>query len=179
MASMMPSKAIVKFKDNITSTEIKIGMGIMTTSFIADPNKKTLTSLLQISDKKYALVMDSVEVNNRTGKSVLKIQFSDETKKIAGFKCKMAIVTDSTNTSYPVYYTNDIKIKNPNWNTPMKSIEGVLIQYPIIQNNIKMILTASSVAGMKTDAASYSIPADYKMVETLQEMPEIFQAYFP
>ena len=178
MASMMPSKMMMRFKDDITASELKIGMGIMNASFISNPDKKTLTTLLQIVDKKYALVMDSSQVNEQLNKAHgLKITFSNDTKIIAGFTCKKAIVTDSVNTSVDVFYTKDIKIKNPNWSTPLKEIDGVLMEYQITQNKITMKLTATTVTGDDIDKTTFAIPSDFLVVKK-EEMPEIFSQFF-
>ena len=180
MASMMPTKATFRFKDNITSTEIKMGMGIMTTWFISDPDVMTITALLQISDKKYALVLDSLQVNAYfVDKHRVQLTPTTETKKIAGFNCKKVMLTDTTGISYPVYYTDDIKLRNPNWGTPMKNIKGVLMEYPIVLNNIKMVLIANGVSAELNDSSVFKTPADYSKMATMKDMPEIFQSFFP
>ena len=178
LASMMPSKMTVKFKNNMSLSEIKFGMGIMDACFISNPEKKILITLLQIVDKKYALVSDSTSINEQLRKSpAVDVTFLDEIKTIAGYKCKKAVVKDNTNTTYDVFYTNDLKLKESNWYLPLNKIGGVLFEYNIRQNNMLMKLTATSVTDEKIDDTAFTIPKDYKVV-TKQEMPEIFSQFF-
>lgn len=178
LAPFMPTKMLMNFKNDITVSEIKIGIGLMSVSYIADPKAKKLITLLQVANKKYALILDSTQVNEQLNKSPeLKIIFSNETKTIAGFKCNKATVTDSDNVSYDVYYTKDIKVKNPNWDLPLKKIDGVMLEYQIKQNNILMKLTATNVNGREVDDKIFDIPSDYKIVSKA-EMPEVFSRFF-
>ncbi len=150
----------------------------MSTVFISNPDDRTLTTLLQIVDKKYALVMDSAQIGTQLRKAPgLQVKLTGDSKMIAGFRCRKAVVTDDTGNSYDVYYTKEIKVKNPNWSTPLKEIDGVMLEYQIKQKNIVMKLTALKVEDEDIDKNTFSIPPDFKVVSRA-DMPEIFSQFF-
>jgi GLPGLI family protein len=165
MASMMPKTMLLKFKNNKTVMEFKIGMGMMTTSFISNPETKTLTTLVQVMIKKNAFVLDQKAIDKKNRKlSKFSITYSNDTKIIAGFKCKRAIIKDSTST-YDIYYTKEINIKDANWSNPYKDIDGVLMEYRIKIKNIELNLTAINVSGDKIDDSVFTIPSGYNIIK--------------
>jgi hypothetical protein len=54
-----------------------------------------------------------------------------KTAFICGYKCKNAEVTflTSSDSTYNIWYTDEIKIKNPNASTPFNQIDGVLMNF--------------------------------------------------
>jgi GLPGLI family protein len=131
MASMLPSKMNFKFIPGTTLNEFKVGMGIITATFIANEETKTLTSLFKVIDKKYALIYSPEETKAELDKlPKFKIVLSGESKKIAGYTCKKAILSQvgKEGNTFAVFYTTEIKVKNPNWNLPYAEIHGVLME---------------------------------------------------
>ena len=106
----------------------------------------------------------------------MKIEITKETKDVAGYKCKKAIVTfvDETKQGFDLYYTNELKIKNSNWWTPFKEIDGVILEYQVSRYNIDMKLVAKEVEFTTIESAIFDVPKDYKMV-TRKEIDEVFQ----
>ncbi|MFH1319100.1 MAG: hypothetical protein ABII90_00390 [Bacteroidota bacterium] len=179
MASLLPNEMILKFKNNITVGEFNAGMGIFKTSLIAYPDRKEIAHLVKIMNKKYVLLIDSTEINDLYSElPEMKIELIDETKVIAGYKCKKAIVTfkDKIKDEFSIYYTNEIDIKNPNWSSPFHEIDGVLLEYQLRKYNFEMRLTAKEVKQSKIDSSDFDIPSDYKMI-TQDEMDEIFEGF--
>jgi hypothetical protein len=177
-AGMLPTKMLMKFKDDVTRSEVKVGMGIMVLSFIANPDNEQVSTLFDVVDKKWAFVMDGSELKEENEKhDTYKIKYTDEVKEIAGFKCKKAII-ESREVSFPVYYTKDIGIKNPNWWTYFNEIDGTLMEYSIKTKEIEMKLTASGVYEEKQDSSLFSIPPAYNLVANKDSMPEIFHTIY-
>ena len=178
MASLLPSEMTLKFKDNKTIGELS-SMGIFKTSLIAYPDSKKVAQLVKIMTKKYVLMLDSTEVKDLYSElPEMTIHFVDETKEIAGYKCKKAIITFKNNIKdeFSVYYTNDIEIKNSNWYTPFYEIDGVLLEYQVRKYNIEMRLTATRVTNSTVDDSEFEIPPDYNKI-TQEEMNQIFEGF--
>ena len=92
-------------------------------------------------------------------------------KEIAGYVCKKAKVTWD-DLSFDVFYTDEIKITDPNWNNPFNEIDGVLLQYQFDMFGIKTKITAETVEKIDVEDETFDIPADYKTV-TKAEMEDV------
>ena len=89
---------------------------------------------------------------------------TEEVDTIAGYLCKKAIGTLGDDTEHPIniYYTDAIKIENPNWCTMFKDIPGVLMAYEVEQFNLRMRLEARElekefIKGRWHDSLTYAI----------------------
>jgi GLPGLI family protein len=175
MASLMPTEMKYQFKNHNSAAELSAGMGMFSTSFISNAASKTLTQLVKIMNKRYALVSNNKEVDELIQEQPkIQITFTKDTKVIAGYKCKKAIVTlPETKQKFDVFYTKDIDIKNPNWSSPFREIDGVLMEYQIKRYNVEMRFTAKSVTDTKVEDAIFELPGDYKKISK-KEMDEMF-----
>jgi GLPGLI family protein len=179
MAKMAPDKMTVKFKNNISYAEIIAGMGLFETSFINDEPNKKLTQMVRMLNKKWAYVGDTTAINKELSHDIqFDVTETKETKVIAGYTCKKAIgkSKDGKAPDVELYYTEDIKLENPNWATPFKSIEGVLMQYRIAKYGFYMEFTAEKVEPEKIDETLFKLPADYKMI-TKQQLDDLYKGF--
>ncbi len=178
MAGLAPTKMTFRFKEDRFSAEMTAGMGMFTTTFISNAENKTLTQLVKLLNKKFTLTLDSIELKKENDAlPIMKIEKSQETKMIAGYKCFKATISfpDDIHPSYTVYYTNDIKLKTPNWNSPYSKIEGVLMEYQVDRYGMEMKFTAKKVSKEEIEEETFEIPEGYKPV-TIEYMNEIFQS---
>jgi hypothetical protein len=168
MATMAPSKMTIKFKDNKSCAEMSAGMGLFTTSFISDPEAKTLTQLVKILNKKFSLVEKEEDVRKENQSYPVEITKVKGTKVIAGYKCERAHVKvteeNSSPSEFDIYYTKDLNIKNPNFANPFFSIDGVLMEYQMKKFGLEMKFTARAVKNEEIEEASFTLPADYKQI---------------
>jgi hypothetical protein len=72
---------------------------------------------------------------------------TSRTSIICGYNCENAEVTFLTggDTTYNIWYTKEIKIKNPNAATPFSQIDGVLMNFFFFIGTSEMHFTAESV----------------------------------
>lgn len=71
------------------------------------------------------------------------IKETEETKQIAGFLCKRALVTlPSSGDTFSIYYTNEITLRHPNATNPYKEIKGVLMEFELQLLHLKMRFVA-------------------------------------
>ena len=149
------------------------------TSFINDEPNKKLTQMVRMLNKKWAYVADTAAINKELGQDVqFNITETSETKVIAGYTCKKALAksVDGKTPDVELYYTNDIKLEHPNWATPFKDIQGVLLQYRIAKYGFYMEFTADKVAPEKVDETLFKLPADYKMI-TKQQLDDLYKGF--
>ena len=69
----------------------------------------------------------------------MEIQETDETKTIAGFLCKKAIVRlPSSDETLTIFYTDEIDLRHPNTTNPYKKVKGVLMEFELNLLYLKM-----------------------------------------
>ena len=170
MKAMMPSEVTTYFNNNKTCTVISMGMNMMETRLISDATNYKYTTLISAMGKKVAMVLDKKQVDeNFTDRVDLKVVHTNEEKEIAGVKCRQAMVTDSTDHTYPVYYTEDLALKNPNWSSPFRDIEGLLMEYSISFGGMVMKLKAKEIVNTKNESSFYEIPEGYEIIKDPKE----------
>jgi GLPGLI family protein len=171
--AMMPTESKMFFKDNQGRVEMKMGMG-MSQVMLFDNKNKMMTMLMDMMGNKIAVKMTEEDIKKRKekeGKQDYDIKLTDETKEIAGYKCKKAVVTNKDG-SFDLYYTDQIAYKNGDWVSDFKGIDGFPLQYKITNNNLTMQMNAKSVSKEKVEDSMFKIPDDYKPMtsEELQKM---------
>lgn len=171
MKALLPSEVTTYFKNNRTCTVISMGMNMMETRLISDAAAFTYTTLMDAMGKKIALVLNKAQVEeNYSDRVDLKVMHTGETKVIAGIECKQAMITDSTNNTYPVYYTEELSVKNPNWSSPYRDIKGCMMEYSIRFGDMVMNLKAKEVTGVENDESLFTIPEGYQIVKDTKEL---------
>jgi GLPGLI family protein len=176
MAAMAPSKMTVKFKNNKSVAEMSAGMGLFSTSFISNPENKTLTQLVKLLNKKLALVQNQVEIKKESDAYPVEITLLKETKMLAGYKCNKAHVKvkDDSGTEFDIFYTKELGIANPNFANPFHEIDGVLMEYQMKKFGLEMKFTAKSVKKEDVEDSMFEMPSDYKIV-TQDEMNTLME----
>ena len=147
-----------------------MGLNMMEARLISDASNLQYSTLVSAMGKKFAMVLDKNQVEKQFIDRVeLKVRHTDETKEIAGVKCKQAIITDSTDHTYPVYYTSEIALDQPNWCTPFKDIDGLLLEYSIRFGDMVMNLKAREIINTTNEKSLFEIPKDYEIVKDPSE----------
>lgn len=180
LAGLMPTSMSMKFKNNQFNAELSAGMGMFKTNFISNSNDFHLINSVKLINKKYATRLDKPAVDKMNEKySKFYISKLDETKEIAGYICKKALVVfdDVANESFYVYYTDEININHPNWSNIFKDIDGVLLEYQMERYGIMMKFTAKSVAKAKVEDTEFQLTTDYENL-TLTDLEKEINAIF-
>jgi hypothetical protein len=180
MAKFAPDKMIIKFKNNQSYAQVIAGMGLFETDFVNDEPNRKIIQMVRLLNKKVFYVADTNAVNKEL-KGTPKFIFTPttETKMIAGFKCKKVGVAYADNKFAPfdLYYTEDIKLEDPNWATPFREIKGVLMGYRFNRYGFYMEFTANKVDMEDVDDKIFTIPQEYKKIskEQIDELYKSFQ----
>jgi GLPGLI family protein len=170
--AQMPTEMSILFKGDKSRIDMKMGMG-MSTTIIKDGKAKEATTLFDMMGNKMAVKTSAEDMKKQKEKAGEdnQVKLTDETKDIAGYKCKKAVVTGSDG-SFDVYYTDDIVDKS-NFDEQFKGISGFLMEFQRKQGQINMKMTAKSVSKEKVDDKQFEIPSDYKLM-TQDEMKKMF-----
>ena len=123
--------------------------------------------------------MTEEEINEEmTEQPDIKVEQYEETKEIAGYECKKAVINvesdDGTKTSFIVYYTNELGGSALNFDNPMfKEIDGVLMEFEMEQGPMTMKLEAVSVKKENVPDSDFVVPDGYQEL-TKEQMQNMF-----
>ncbi len=164
--AMFPKMCTVSIKGNKSRKDLEIGS--MKTVEITDYIEKSSTTLVNMMGQKYAIKQTSTDIEKESAKEpVPTIELSSETKLVAGYTCKKALVTvnnDGVKTIYEIYYTNELGSKIANFDSPLyKDIDGVLLEFRINNHDVNMKFTTTSVEKKSLSAKDFEIPSDYTL----------------
>ena len=170
--AMYPKMLTVSIKGTKARTDMQLsGMNTVTITDYAD---KTSVALVNLLGQKYAIKKTTAEIEKEIEKEAKPtIELSGETKVIAGYTCKKAVITvndDGAITTYEIYYTNELGSKMANFDNPLyKDIDGVLLEFFLKTHDVNMKFSATSVEKKSLPAIDFEIPSDYP-ITTLDEL---------
>ena len=168
--NMFPKLMTVSIKGSKARTEMNVGGG--TTVEIVDYMSKSKIALINMMGQKYAIKQTTAEIEKENeGQAVGTVNITNETKNIAGYNCKKAIVTtddDGVKTTFEVWFTEEMGGKEANFDNPMyKNIPGVMLEFLLKTPQVNMKLSATSIEKKSVAAKDFEIPSDYTL--TTQE----------
>jgi hypothetical protein len=182
MLKMLPSKMIMKFKDNKFKTIISKGK-MNTTALIADCHNKTLLSSFRFGNKKLMVDFTQKEINTMLNELPL-VTYLDVKGKdtCAGFNVlkKVAVFKEVNSAPAELWYTNEIELENPNWIYPYNKINGVLLMYELERYGLRMRFKATKFINESIDDAEFEAPIGFKKVsfkeydESVRDISGIF-----
>ncbi len=167
---ILPKKMTLTFNHRLSLIVIESFMGFFKLENLTNFYSKKCTSHLKILNKKYIFnggrnemmcCFDAMED--------MRIDYLDDTKTIAGLECKKAMIILECRDPFPVYYTEEIGIRNPNATNPYYMIEGILMQFPLQMGPFWMTFTATSFENTEIKNKDIAISNEAKTV-TRDEM---------
>jgi GLPGLI family protein len=164
--AMFPKVLTVSIKGSKSRTDLQ--MSGMNTVEITDYTDKTKVALLNMMGQKYAIKQTTAEIEKEMGQAgTTTVELSSETKVIAGYTCKKAVITvndDGAKSTFEVYYSNELGTKMANFDNPLyKDIDGVLLEFLLKNRDVNMKFTATSIEKKSLPAKDFEIPTDYTL----------------
>jgi GLPGLI family protein len=103
------------------------------------------------------------------------VEVTSETKEIAGYTCKKAIITiPEEDQELIVYFTEELGSGAINFDNPQfKDINGVMLEFEIPNQNFTMKLEAVSVEKKNVPESDFTIPDGYQ-IKTKEELQQMF-----
>jgi GLPGLI family protein len=129
---VLPKNLIVSFKNNKILFEMISSFGNSGILNLANPDKGIFDTYFSLFTLKYFYaVQPGEQFPGFEAMQGIVIKKTSKTSVICGFDCKNAEVTfpADRNKIYEIWYTEDIKVKNPNTATPFNQIDGVLMSF--------------------------------------------------
>lgn len=143
----LPQNLIVSFKEDKILSEM-IGIGNSGVVNLANPDKGIFDTYYSFFTKKYFYAALPGEIypgfESMKGMTIRK---TAHTAIICGFNCKNAEVTfpSEKDRVFEIWYTNEIKVKNPNASTPYSQIDGVLMSFFFFMGSSELHFDAETV----------------------------------
>lgn len=165
MAKMMMSSAKMSISFLGAKSRVEMNMNMMMkTVAINDESTKKSIVLMDMMGKKMAMVPDddpeTLKENynataTKTGKS----------KTVAGYKCDEYIVKSQDGDQMHIWCTTKIKPSSKATDFSYKNVDGYPLEMDMVQDGMKMKMTATKVYLEKPDAKLFStaVPAGYEV----------------
>ena len=174
--NMFPKVMTVSIKGSKARTEMNVGGG--TEVEILDYVTKSKIALINMMGQKYAIKQTAEEIaKENAGQPKGSVSITNETKNIAGYNCKKAIVTtdeDGVKTTYEVWFTEELGGKDANFDNPIyQEIPGVMMEFLMKTPQINMKMSVTGVEKKAVSAKDFEIPADYTLT-TQEELKSKF-----
>jgi hypothetical protein len=144
----MPRDLVVSFKDNKILFEILAPIGNSGIINLSNPEKEIFDTYISLLTLRYYYAAKPGEVNpGFESMKGMEIRKTSRKSEICGFNCKNAEVTFPADRSkiYNIWYTDEIKVENPNAFTPFSEINGVLLSFFFFMGTSEMHFDAETV----------------------------------
>jgi GLPGLI family protein len=152
-----------------------MSMAMQNTSTISDAQTNTSVVLMELMGNKYKIKNDMSKLDTAKTPDV-SVEYLNETKEIAGYKCKKAQMTFKDKSGKPfttdIYYTEEITnhLGYDNRSSQFKKLKGMPLEYEMNgERGMKMKMTAKSVSKYSVADSKFYIPEGYKET-TLEDM---------
>lgn len=178
--SGLPPEALAMLKGAESTIYIKgekrridMNTAMQSTSTIVDNKTKTILMAMDIMGQKYLIRMNEADLKKEkeTAPETI-IKYIDETKVIAGYKCKKAEVTTKTKEgkeeTFNVYYTEEIPTSEAK--STFEGLKGMPLEYSISQGGVKMTFTTKSIVKETVPDAKFELAKDGHKETTLEEL---------
>jgi hypothetical protein len=142
--ALLPKKMKLEFNPHYSTNTIEGFMGFFKLNSHTNFKHKRCSTILEVLNKKYLF-------KGKKGESMccfdenpdMEIEFTNDTKEIAGLKGRRVIITlPEKGETFDIYYTDEIAIESPNSTNPYHQIEGVLLEFQLKLEFLKMKFTA-------------------------------------
>lgn len=175
---LLPETMKYYYKEKSSTMEIS-AFGMFRTAYISNFKDKTNSILFYFMPKKYTCGAKFGEkmIGFDPLPGIILTQ-TDEKKEILGLTAHKIHVSfkDTQQEEYDIWYTKDLKVNNPNWHTPYKDVDGVLLDYRIKLKDISMHIYLNEISDKVVDYAKFIVPDDFVKVD-VDSMNAIFDEY--
>jgi hypothetical protein len=128
-------------------------------------------ALMDYMGSKFKIPMSNDDLKNKKLKDTdYEIEYTNDTKQIAGYTCKKALIKTKDNDVFMLWYTDAIFPGAYEHTQYGKFQAGCPLEYDMSQNGMRMKLTATKVELGNVSDAVFNIPGDYQEITMDQLM---------
>lgn len=165
--SMLPAEMSMLISKNKTKVIQNTMMGSQIV--ISDTKANASVLLMDMMGQKMAIDLPTPTKEELKEEKQPKYKYDDKTKKIAGYKCKHAVMSiedeGGEESEMDVFYTEEIPSSA---NDKLKGLKGFPLEYTIVSQGLTMIVTAKEVNKEKIAASEFEVPEGFSKM-TMEE----------
>lgn len=178
--SGLPPEALEMFKGAESVVYIKgdkrrvdMNTAVQSTTSVMNSKDKTILMTMDVMGQKYLIRMNEADLKKEkeTAPST-SIKYIDETKEIAGYKCKKAEVTfkskEGKEETFIVFYTTEIPTND--LKSTFEGLKGFPLEYSIAQGGLKMTFTTKTILKQPVPDAKFELSKEGYQETTLEEL---------
>ena len=158
----------IYLKGHNSRTELVSPLGTETT--IHDSKQGNAVIMKEYSGQKLMIKL-TPENWLEKNKSYTGISFetTNETKTIAGYKCKKAVARMANGKSFDVYYSPDLVVGNKEYNPTFTNLPGLAMEYEIESGNMRFKFTVTKINADPVLLSKFDFPKSGYRVMTYDE----------
>jgi len=159
MVASLPTTLEMQISGNKAKTEMTLPFGKNT--IIINGDDFSVIRLVDMESGKYFVKKTKEDFNMPSTPLVVQLK---ETKKIAGQNCKAAevnIVAGTKTNKTKLFYSDELGSNNIYFNTPIRSINGIMLEFEYNLMGMPIQLSAISVNPGRVSNKIFEIPAGY------------------
>ncbi|MEY3399475.1 MAG: hypothetical protein RL220_2069 [Bacteroidota bacterium] len=168
MEAFMPTSMTYYVKQSKARVETSTIMGNMI--MLMDTVKREMITCMDMMGKKIAMVMSLDEMQNsedaKKAKESMKIDYTKDTKVVAGYTCKKAKVSmdvEGSKIETDIWYTEEIQ----NFNTEYQEIKGFPLEFSMTAQGFTMSYSTTAISKELVADNLFEVPEGYEL--TTQE----------
>jgi hypothetical protein len=165
-SDFLPKELVISFRDDLVNTSLRTPLGNSGLTTVTNPAKGIYDTYFNVLAFKY--YYEGTSAGIQPGFSSMRGMTFEETGKrsvICGFNCRQVkVFLPHSKTTRYIWYTNDIKVNNPNRLTPYKDINGVLMDFFYIIGQAELLFTADEVYARPIPDRNFERKKSYKKV---------------
>ncbi len=162
--SLMPKHMKFSFWQDHTRIGLKGSFNIFALDFYSPSTQDSCSTLFRFIDNKLihtAPLASNFFFFDQDIKPSINLNYT-ETKEIEGLTCKKAQISYPKGDPFFVYYTQDIKLNNPNRHTPLADVPGVVLDFYVDYNDIRFHFSACKIDFETPEHKLFELPTDAK-----------------
>lgn len=157
------------FDNDFTRTEIDFGSLVSLTTVINSQTNEVMILQGGMMGQRGTLTTSEDMNADSLQDTKFTVSYEKGSKKILGYKCKRAIVTDENGVETYFWYTEKIKAMSTDGNSAVSQLPGLALEYVALNDGMKMTFTATIVEDKldeetKASKLSLTIPDGYEVL---------------
>jgi len=165
---LLPKELVITFKDDKIISELKGPFGGSGLSTLTNPDENVYDTYFNLISLKYCFegTSEKVQPGFSSMKGILFIETGEE-REILGFNCtKLGVKVPSSDSLRFIWYTDEIKVSQPNRLTPYRAIDGVLLNFFYIMGDTEINFAADEVFVREIPDKTFEKKKNYKKVSS-------------
>jgi len=175
---LLPDKAELHFSNGRKRVSINGGLGLYDLQLLVNPETSNFHALLQVFDQKryFTESLDNAFLELREDLVPVNNAGNEQAREIAGFRCYNVRLksTNHPSAEFSVWYTTEIGSRNPNANTPLDIIPGIIMEIEAHYGELTYNLRAEQVLAVQHEENFFDKPSGYEPI-TRQELEKLYE----